>query len=166
MTQHTVLVAGLGNVFFGDDAFGVEVIRALGRRPLPRHVRVMDVGIRSVDLSFALQDGWELAILVDATQRGHRPGTLTLVDLDEDDGGRSLETPVLSAHALHPATVVAGARASGARLGRLRLLGCEPEVLAPCDASSALGLSEPVRAAVPAAVRLIEELIHREAVYA
>ena len=40
----TILIAGIGNIFLGDDAFGVEVARSLARRTLPGEIQVKDFG--------------------------------------------------------------------------------------------------------------------------
>ena len=77
-----ILVAGIGNIFMGDDAFGVEVARRLSQRTLPAGVRVSDFGIRGFDLAYALQDGYETTILIDACPRGEEPGTLFVVEPD------------------------------------------------------------------------------------
>ena len=77
-----ILIAGVGNIFHGDDAFGVEVIRALSTRPLPEQVVVEDFGIRSYDLAYALTDSYDAVILVDAMPRGRPPGTVSLVEPD------------------------------------------------------------------------------------
>jgi len=75
-----ILVAGIGNIFKGDDGFGVEVVRRLAQRPLPSSVTVADFGIRGIDLTYALLDGYEAAVLVDAAQRGELPGTISIVE--------------------------------------------------------------------------------------
>src|SRR5438270_10803156 len=80
MTRPRVLVAGIGNIFLGDDAFGVEVAQRLAQRPLPAGVRVVDFGIRGLDLTYALLDGQDAVILVDATLRGGPPGTLYVIE--------------------------------------------------------------------------------------
>ena len=77
MIAPRILVAGIGNIFLGDDAFGVEVVRCLAARSLPEGVRVADFGIRGLDLTYALLEGWDAAILVDAARRGNRPGRST-----------------------------------------------------------------------------------------
>src|SRR6516225_7125141 len=82
MEQPRILVAGIGNIFLGDDAFGVEVARRLAARPQPDGVRVADFGIRGIDLTYALLDGYETVILVDATPRGGQPGTLYVIEPD------------------------------------------------------------------------------------
>jgi hypothetical protein len=80
MTTRT-LVAGVGNVFQGDDAFGVEVIKLLASRPRPAGVEVADFGIRGVHLVYELLNGCDLFVLVDAAQRGYEPGTVTVLEV-------------------------------------------------------------------------------------
>ena len=87
-----ILVAGLGNIFNGDDGFGVEVVHRLAARPLPADVRIVDFGIRGLDLAYALADGYAAAILVDAARRGHAPGTVTIVEPEADDLHAHLNT--------------------------------------------------------------------------
>jgi hydrogenase maturation protease len=149
-----ILVAGIGNIFSGDDAFGVEVIREMMLHTLPEAVCVNDFGIRSYDLAYAIMDGYETTILVDATSRGQSPGTVYLIEPDVEflSGQANVD-----AHGLDPVGVLQLVRALGGRLGKLYLVGCEPEVLE----SDEIGLSPSVRAAVPEAVRMIESLVCR-----
>jgi hydrogenase maturation protease len=153
-----VLVAGVGNIFLGDDAFGVEVAQRLLRRPLQDGVRVIDFGIRGLDLTYALLDGYEAAVLVDALPRGGRPGTLYVLEPDAgapaDDGA-----PVIEAHGMDPVKVLRLVAAMGGRVGQLLVVGCEPAVVDPEDFR--VGLSEPVRAALDEAVPLVEEVVAR-----
>ncbi|MGW0416901.1 hydrogenase maturation protease [Streptomyces collinus] len=150
-----VLVAGVGNIFLGDDAFGPEVIRALDRRPLPPEATVRDFGIRGMDLAYTLLDGCATAVLVDAAPRGHRPGTLTLVEADPPDG-----TAVPEAHGMDPAKVLALAAQLGDEpLPRVLVLACEPGVLPRGDEDIAPGLSAPVREAVDRAVDALHTLV-------
>src|SRR5439155_13673490 len=99
MNRPRVLVAGVGNIFLGDDAFGVEVAQRLARRALPPEVRVVDFGIRGLDLTYALLDGYEAVILVDAAPRGGRPGTLYVLEPargeppEAEAGGPGIEPP-------------------------------------------------------------------------
>jgi hydrogenase maturation protease len=155
-----VLVAGIGNVFLADDAFGVEVARRLAARPQAPGVQVVDFGIRGLDLAYALQEGWDAVILVDAAPRGQPPGTLSIVrPTAERDGA-----PVLDAHAMDPARVLRLARGLGGLPPRVLLVACEPERLVPADAEEIVGeLSAPVRAAVDEAVRLVDALAGRMA---
>ena len=149
-----ILIAGIGNIFSGDDAFGVEVVRELLLHPLPESVCVKDFGIRSYDLAYAIMDGYATTILVDATPRGQAPGTLYLIEPDVACLGvqRSVD-----AHSLDPVGVLGLVRTLGGHLGKLYLVGCEPEVLE----SDEIGLSPSVRAAVPQAVKMIESLVGR-----
>ncbi len=151
-----ILVAGIGNIFFGDDAFGCEVAAALLKRPLPSEVRVIDFGIRSYDLAYAMMNGPDVTIFIDATPRGEPPGTVSLIEpdlnfLDNASG------EVVNAHSMNPVRVLQLLRSLGGQPGRLYLVGCEPAVLESDD--GAMGLSETVRAAIPQALEMIESLV-------
>lgn len=160
-----ILVAGIGNIFLGDDAFGVEVAQRLLRRRLPDGVRVIDFGIRGFDLAFALQDDYQAVILVDALPRGETPGTLTVLEPDlaewaelgeGDDPEAALET-----HAMDPVKVLRLARTMGGLPGtakRVLVVGCEPEVYGE-DEHGNIGLSTPVEAAVGEAITMVEALV-------
>jgi len=152
-----LLVAGVGNIFLGDDAFGVEVAQKLAQRPLPEGVRVMEFGIRSYDLAYALMDDWDLVILVDAVPRGQQPGTLYVIEseMPEDDAG---EASAFDAHTMNPASVLQLLNSLGGEVKRMLVVGCEPATVEP-DEQGAMGLSAPVRAAVDEAIRVIEHLI-------
>ena len=156
-----ILVAGIGNIFLGDDAFGPEVARRLASLGLPDGARVVDFGIRGLDLTYALLDGYEAVVLVDATPRGGAPGTLYVLELPACEPGEGEGEPALvEGHNLDPAKVLRLASALGARVGRLLLVGCEP---APIDELEDFGaeLSAMARAAVDEAVPLIEALVAR-----
>ena len=149
-----ILVAGIGNIFFGDDAFGCEIATQLTRRALPEGVRVTDFGIRSYDLAYAIMDNYDAVILVDATPQGAEPGTIYLIEPDIkklDD----LPEEAVNAHSMNPVRVLQLVRSFGGSPGKLYLVGCEPAVLE----SDELGLSEKVRAAVPLALDMVTELI-------
>ena len=150
-----VLVAGIGNVFLGDDGFGVEVVRRVDAGSLPGDVRVADYGIRGVHLAYELLDGPpDTLIMVDAVPLDGPPGTLAVLevgdrDLDEADGGG---VPV-DAHGLHPLAVLLLLRRLGGKAGRVLVVGCRP-----ASVEEGMGLSEPVAAAVDEAVRLVTDL--------
>lgn len=158
MTRPGILIAGIGNIFLGDDAFGSEVARRLMTRRLPEEVRVIDFGIRGFDLAYALLDGYDVTIFVDATPRGEAPGTLYTIepDLDEldnpDAGGMVVET-----HGMNPMKVLGMVKSMGGHFKRILLVGCEPAPLKSEEGH--MGLSEPVEAAVDEAVKLVESLI-------
>ena len=152
-----VLIAGIGNVFLGDDGFGVEVVKRLAGRELPEGVEVKDFGIRGMDLAYALQDGYELVVFVDATPRGGEPGTVYLIEPEvEDDGEVTLDT-----HGMDPVKVIKLSRALGARPTRTLVVGCEPRVVLGGEDydEMLMELSEPVRVAVDEAVKLVESLV-------
>jgi hydrogenase maturation protease len=148
-----ILVAGIGNVFLGDDGFGTEVAARLARNELPAGVHVEDFGIRGMDLAYALQD-YDVAIFVDALPRGNAPGTLYLIEPDLDEHEAAIDT-----HGMDPVKVLALASHLGGRLPRVLVVGCEPATaLSPEDDLSA-ELSEPVRAALGEALRMVESLL-------
>jgi hydrogenase maturation protease len=151
-----VLIAGIGNVFLGDDGFGVAVVKRLAERELPEDVEVADFGIRGMDLAYALQENYELVIFVDATPRGGEPGTVYLIEPEIEDGEVSLDT-----HGMDPVRVIQLSRVLGANPTRTLVVGCEPQtVLSGEDYDEMLmELSEPVRAAVEEAARLVESLL-------
>jgi hydrogenase maturation protease len=150
-----VLIAGIGNVFFGDDGFGSVVARSLAGTSLPEGVVVRDFGIRGLDLAYELTSGYDAAILVDAAGRGGEPGELFVL---EPRPSLDSEPSSIDAHALTPEAVLRTARSLGGKLPLLRLVGCEPAMLGSED-EPADGLSPLVSAAVPRALCLIDELI-------
>jgi hydrogenase maturation protease len=154
---HRILVAGVGNIFLGDDAFGVEVVRELTKSELPEGVNVVDFGIRGYDLAYAIMDGNAATILVDAAARGNPPGTLYLIEPDQEELSK-LEAEVPDGHSLGPVQVLRLVQSFGGVITRLYLVGCEPAVLETEDGQ--IGLSEPVQAAVPQAVEMIRKLIN------
>jgi hydrogenase maturation protease len=151
-----ILVAGIGNIFFGDDAFGCEVARQLLQRPVPDGVTIKDFGIRSYDLAYAIMDGYDATILVDATPQGSAPGTIYLIepDLKKLD---ELPDEAVNAHTMNPVRVLQLVRSLGGKPRRLRVVGCEPAVLETEE--GAMGLSKKVQAAVAPAIEMIETLI-------
>lgn len=156
------LVAGIGNIFLGDDGFGVETARRLAERRLPAHIEVVDIGVRGVHLAYQLLDGYDTLVLVDATARGEAPGTLYVIEYDGPGGdtdGADAAAPAIDGHRMTPDTVLALLDALCAGTGgqpprRVLIVGCEP-----ASVDEGIGLSPPVSEAVPQAVRLIEELL-------
>lgn len=152
-----VLVAGIGNVFLGDDGFGVEVVARLARRPVPKGVEVADFGIRGFDLAYALvDDAYDVAVLVDALPANGRPGELFLLepDLDQVDG-----QGLADGHGMDPVSVLRLVKQLGGTPPRLYVVGCQPASLGPEEGQ--MGLSEPVQGALDGAVAMVEELVQR-----
>jgi hydrogenase maturation protease len=153
--SYRMLVAGVGNIFFGDDGFGVEVARRLSAEALPAWVRVTDYGIRSLHLAYELAGGgYDTTVLVDAAARGGEPGTVYLIEPDTGvpDGAAQMD-----AHGISPDAVFAAVRALGGDPGRVWVVGCEP-----AETGEGIGLSRPVAQAVDEAVRMVRELIERQ----
>jgi hydrogenase maturation protease len=153
-----VLVAGIGNVFMGDDGFGVALADRLARRALPAGVEVVDFGIRGMDLAYAMHDGYDTVLFLDATPRGEAPGTLYVI---EPDLGEELDGVGFDAHGMDPLKVLALARTLGpSTLPRVLVVGCEPETAMRGDEEDVVaGVSEPVRLALDEAVLLVESLL-------
>jgi hydrogenase maturation protease len=153
-----VLVAGIGNIFMGDDAFGCEVARRLVGRQLPEGVRVVDFGIRGFDLAYAIMDGPDVTVFVDATPRGGEPGTLYTIEPDlndlDDAGAGGI---MIDAHSMNPLKVLGMVKAMGGEFKRILLVGCEPLTLG--GEEGLMGLSGPVEAAVDEAVGVVESLV-------
>jgi hydrogenase maturation protease len=154
-----VLVAGVGNVFLGDDGFGVEVARRLAGEPMPDGVRVADFGIRGVHLAYELLDGYRTAILVDAVPRGGEPGTVYVIEPDMaaagGDGDHADHT-LLDAHGMEPEAVLSMLRTLGGADVEVLIVGCEP-----AEVEERIGLSEPVAGSVDQAVAVVRELVDK-----
>lgn len=153
-----VLVAGVGNIFLGDDAFGVEVVRAMATRPISEGVAVRDFGIRSFDLAYALLDDWSAVILVDAVSRQAAPGTLFVIEPDLRELPEAIETATFDGHSMDPVTVLRLARTLGEIRPQIFVLGCEPADLG--GEEGRMGLSPEVEAAINQAVSMVEKLVH------
>jgi hydrogenase maturation protease len=156
-----ILIAGIGNIFLGDDAFGVEVVQKLAQRARPENVRVVDFGIRGFDLTMALLEDIDLAILVDAAPRGGPPGTLYVIEPDLTEHNHlAADQPLLDPHSLDPVKVLRMVKTMGSGPRRVVVVGCEPETVgSDLDWDVTPGLSEPVRQALDQAVELVESLI-------
>jgi len=154
----TILIAGIGNIFLGDDAFGVEVARALLQRPLPAAVAVKDFGIRGFDLAYALLDPWDTVILVDALPRREPPGTLFTIEPNLADIGNTGAS--MDPHSMDPVRVLHLAASMGTINARVLVVGCEPHDFGD-ELEGRMGLSAPVQAAVPEACNMVLELVDR-----
>ena len=153
-----VLVAGIGNVFCGDDGFGVAVVERLSREPLPAGVEVRDYGIRGVHLAYQMLEPYDLVVLVDTTQRGGEPGTVYVVEPERPvppvrDGADDPEV-LMDAHDMTPDAILALVPRLGGAPGRVLVVGCEPADLGP-----GMELSAPVTDALDEAVRVVKRLV-------
>jgi hydrogenase maturation protease len=136
------LVAGIGNIFLGDDGFGVEVAKRLG---------LADYGIRGVHLAYELLEGYDALVLVDAMPMGEPPGTVAVFEPDIE----SLEAaPMIEAHSMNPAVVLGVLRTLGGTMPHVVIVGCEPE-----SVEEGIGLSAPVAAAVEPAAETVRRIV-------
>jgi hydrogenase maturation protease len=152
MTGRT-LVAGVGNVFLRDDAFGVEVVRLLAEQQYPDGVEIRDFGIRGVHLVYELLNGCDLFVLVDAAARGEPPGTVSVLEVELPEVDK-MDRPVMDAHSLNPDAIFALLASLGGRPGRSLVVACEP-----AEIDAGMGLSDPVREALPHAVRTVQDIL-------
>ena len=158
-----ILIAGIGNIFLGDDAFGVEVARRLCAREWPpnANIRVTDFGIRGYDLAYALLDGYDTTILIDACPRGEAAGTLYVIEPDLSNLGNDNDNDrnaAVEAHSMNPLNVLRLASSMGP-LKRVLLVGCEPETLGPEEGQ--MELSSTVQAVIDDAVGLVESIVSK-----
>ena len=162
-TPKRILIACIGNIFLGDDGFGVEVAARLLRLQYPPGVEIVDFGIRGMDLAYTLLEDYDTLVLVDAIARGGTPGTLYLIEPELGDASPEKGAAgrvALDAHSMDPVKVLAFARTLGAKPIKTLLVGCEPAMLGGGDYEEMqMGLSEPVQAAVDGAVQMIDKLL-------
>jgi hydrogenase maturation protease len=156
-----VLVAGLGNVFEGDDGFGVAVAQRLAGQPWPTGVEVRDFGIRGVHLAYQLLEPYDLVVMVDAVRRGGAPGTVYVIEHGPDEAlpEPAEDAPMMDAHDLAPDGVLALVPRLGGTLPRVVVVGCEPASIRPD-----MELSAVVAGRVENAARLVNELVRNAGV--
>ena len=153
-----ILVACIGNIFHGDDGFGVEVARRFVGRSLPPDVTVKDFGIRSFDLAYALMDPHDFVVLVDACSRGGEPGSIYVIDPEPVDA--STAAPAVEGHSMNPVSVLRMVASFGATPPPMVIVGCEPQDLGSLEEGK-LGLTEVVMSAVDEAVQVIENIVEK-----
>jgi hydrogenase maturation protease len=157
-----LLIAGVGNIFLGDDGFGVEVAGRLAKLDLPDWVTVADYGISGMHLAYDLASGVHTAILVDAMPRGDEPGTVYVVEPDRqaaattDGAGKPGPAAFFDGHSMQPDVVLGMLDTLGASVEKVLIVGCEPASI-----DYGIGLSEPVTAAVDQAVQTVLDLIDK-----
>jgi hydrogenase maturation protease len=147
------LVAGVGNIFLGDDAFGCEVVRRMADRPVPDGVQISDFGIRGVHLAYQLLDGYDLLVLVDAAPRGREPGTVSLLEVELDKIEKT-DGPLVDAHGMEPVSILSMLASLDGSVQRVLVVACEPE-----STAEGIGLSAVVAAAVDPAVEIVQQVI-------
>jgi hydrogenase maturation protease len=152
-----ILVAGIGNVFFGDDGFGVAVAARLAQRRPPPGARVADFGIRGMHLAYELLDGYDCLILIDAVPMGEPPGTLAVIDATTQSThatGEEGTAPIADAHSMSPDVVLAALAHLGGSVDQVYIVGCQPASL-----DEGMELSPAVADAVEPAADLCRQLV-------
>ena len=151
-----VLVAGVGNAWLQDDAFGAECARRLEARGVPEGVTVMDFGTGGLDLAYEIMRGYDALVLLDASRQGGEPGTLYVIEPQLSDYEGAIEDgDTINPHGMDPATVLRFVNAIGGFSGKVVVIGCEPGEVDDVG----LGLTAPVEAAVERALAMIRETI-------
>jgi hydrogenase maturation protease len=146
-----ILVAGIGNIFLGDDGFGSEVVRNADIPQGDASVRVIDYGIRGMHLAYDLLEDWDTLVLVDAVPSRGNPGALHVFQADHESGSAATG---MDSHSMDPAAVFASLRALGGNPPYTVVVGCEAG-----SVEEGIGLTEPVAKAVPRAARAVEEIV-------
>ena len=158
MVHPSILIAGIGNIFLGDDAFGCEVVKRLSQRAWAENVQLVDFGIRGFDLAYALLEGHDLTILIDATPRGDAPGTIYTIEPDINElETLPAEANVVETHGMNPMKVLSMIKSMGGQFKKILVVGCEPETFGPEEGQ--MGLSMLVEAAIDPAVGVVETLV-------
>ena len=151
-----ILIAGMGNVLRGDDAFGIRVVQALEHRDaLPAGVRLYEAGIAGIPFVQELMDGYDALIVADAVDRQAVPGTLFVLQPDEAkpteiEPGR-VHQSLVDAHYADPSKVLLLARALKVCPPQVFIVGCQPAFVEEAFA----GMTPVVERAVPLAVEQI-----------
>ncbi|WCB95118.1 Hydrogenase 2 maturation protease [Baekduia alba] len=163
--EKQILVAGVGNAWLQDDAFGGECARRFEARGVPDGVTVMDFGTGGLDLAYEIMRGYDALVLLDASRQGGAPGTLYVLEPDMEELGKPIEDgDVINPHGMDPQTMLRFVGAIGGFSGRVVVIGCEPGEVDDVG----LGLTPAVEGAVDRALALVSETLdelRRDAAY-
>lgn len=152
-----VMIAGAGNMFLKDDGFGGAVIKKMLNKKFPEGVEIKDFGTGGLKLAYDLMKGYDGLVLIDASKRGEKPGTLYIIEPDEKEFNPDLaEGDLIDPHGADPATVLRFVKAVGAWPAKVLIVACEPETVDDFE----IGLSDHVSASVDEAVQLVVEIIN------
>jgi hydrogenase maturation protease len=154
--EKQILVAGVGNAWLQDDAFGGECARRLEADGVPSGVTVMDFGTGGLDLAYEIMRGYDALVLLDASRQGGEPGTLYVIEPQLSDYEGAIEDgDTINPHGMDPATVLRFVNAIGGFSGKVVVIGCEPGEVDDVG----IGLTPPVAASVERALELVRETI-------
>ncbi len=154
--MNSILVAGVGNAWLRDDGFGGGVARRLAERELPAGVTVMDAGTGGLDLAYEVMRGYDALVILDVSRQGGEPGTLYVMEPEEESVPASMEDgELINPHSMDPQTVLRFVKSAGAWPGTVVVIACEPADVEEMG----WGLSEEVSGAVDRAVALVFETV-------
>lgn len=148
-----ILVAGVGDILRGDDAFGILAIRELQKRELPENVDLAPFRAESSNLVSEIKNGYDAVILVEATPQGGEPGSIYIFDPEVDpiEAGQA----IFSSRFRKPEMGLRVLDALDGYKGRILIVGCEPESF-----ENVATLSKSARSALAVTVCLLERLVH------
>ena len=159
-----VLIAGIGNMWQRDDGFGSEVARRMEGRELPDGIAVMDAGTGGLDLAYQVMYGYDGLVLIDVTRQGGAPGTLYVMDVDEDEVPAGVEDgDALNPHGMDPETVLRFIKLTGGWPGKVVIVGCEPQTIEEMGVGLSAVVDEACERAVDLALESAKELLTDEA---
>jgi hydrogenase maturation protease len=154
--EKQILVAGVGNAWLQDDAFGGECARRLEARGVPSGVTVMDFGTGGLDLAYEIMRGYDALVLLDASRQGGEPGTLYVLEPSmEELAGPIEDGDVINPHGMDPQTVLRFVAAIGGFSGRVVVIGCEPGEVDDVG----VGLTPVIEGAVERALEVVSETL-------
>jgi hydrogenase maturation protease len=152
-----VMIAGVGNMFMQDDGFGGAVIKKMQHKNFPEGVEIKDFGTGGLKLAYDLMRGYDGLILLDASPRGEKPGTLYVIEPNQDDINPDLQQGgPIDPHGADPATVLRFVKSIGSWPGKVIIVACEPEAVGDFE----IGLSAPVMAAIDKAIEMVEDIVN------
>lgn len=123
----TVTVLGIGNVLWADEGFGVRCVEALQQRwALPPWVQLVDGGTQGLYLIQHVQESEHLLIF-DAVDYGLPAGELKVVD--DDEVPHFMGAKKMSLHQTGFQEVLMLAKLTERYPRRVRLIGCQPEMI-------------------------------------
>lgn len=152
-----ILVAGIGNAWLSDDGFGGTVARRLDKPgELPPEAAVFDFGTGGLELAYEVMRGYDALVLIDVSRQGGEPGTLYVMEPDEEDINAGIEEgEMISPHGMDPQTVLRFVKTVGGWPGRVVIVACEPLSVEEMG----LGLSDEVSGAVDRAIGVVMEQV-------
>ena len=151
-----VMIAGIGNMFMKDDGFGSAVVKRIMNKKFPEGVEVKDFGTGGLKLAYDLMKGYDGLIFLDASSRGEKPGTLYVIEPNENDFSNDLEQGgPIDPHGADPVTVLRFVKSIGSWPAKVFIVACEPEAVDDFE----IGLSEPVNTAIDTAIEMVDDIV-------